>query len=38
MGGMTSTANDTFDITMQPGTAELDGAIGRFELSQDLPR
>src|SRR5947209_2923670 len=31
---MTSTANGTFDITMQPGTAELDGAIGRFELSK----
>jgi hypothetical protein len=32
MGDMASTANGTFDVTMQPGPAELDGAIGRFEL------
>jgi uncharacterized protein DUF3224 len=34
MGGMTSTANGTFDVTVQPRAAELDGAIGRFELSK----
>ena len=31
---MASTANGTFDVTMRPGAAELDGAIGRFELSK----
>jgi Protein of unknown function (DUF3224) len=34
MGGMARTANGTFDVTMQPGDAELNGAIGRFELSK----
>lgn len=29
---MTSTAKGTFDITMQPGLAELDGAVNRFEM------
>jgi Protein of unknown function (DUF3224) len=32
MGDVASTANGTFDVTMQAGAAELDGAIGRFEL------
>ncbi|MGZ4617730.1 MAG: DUF3224 domain-containing protein [Frankiaceae bacterium] len=31
---MTSTAKGTFDVTMQPGAAELDGAVGRFDLSK----
>ena len=34
MDGMTSTARGTFDIAMTPGSAELDGAVGRFELSK----
>jgi Protein of unknown function (DUF3224) len=34
MGGMTSRANGTFDVTVRPGAAELDGAIARFELSK----
>ena len=31
---MVDTARGTFDVTMQPGPAELDGAISRFELSK----
>ena len=31
---MVNTARGTFDVTMQPGPAELDGAISRFELSK----
>ncbi len=31
---MTSTARGTFDVTMQPGAAELDGAVSRFEFSK----
>jgi Protein of unknown function (DUF3224) len=34
MSGMTRTAKGTFDVTMQPGATELDGAISRFELSK----
>ena len=29
---MTSTAKGTFDITMQSGLAQLDGAVNRFEM------
>jgi Protein of unknown function (DUF3224) len=32
--GMTSTAKGTFEVTMQPGPAELDGAVGRLELAK----
>ena len=28
------TARGTFDVTMQPGPAELDGVISRFEFSK----
>lgn len=31
---MVNTARGTFAVTMQPGPAELDGAINRFELSK----
>ena len=31
---MASAARGTFDVTIQPGPAELDGAINRFELSK----
>jgi hypothetical protein len=31
---VTSTARGTFEVTMQPGAAELDGAVARFELSK----
>lgn len=31
---MSSTARGTFDVRMQPGAAELDGAVRRFELSK----
>ena len=31
---MASTAKGTFDVRLQPGAAELDGAVGRFELSK----
>ena len=31
---MVNTASGIFDVTMQPGPAELDGAISRFELSK----
>lgn len=31
---MTSTARGTFEVTIQPGSAELDGAVARFELSK----
>ncbi len=31
---MANTARGTFDVTMQPGPPELDGAISRFELSK----
>jgi hypothetical protein len=34
MGGMASTARGTFDVTMQAGPAELDGAVSRFELAK----
>jgi len=34
MSGMVNTASGIFDVTMQPGPAELDGAISRFELSK----
>jgi len=34
MSGMANTARGTFDVTMQPGPPELDGAISRFELSK----
>jgi hypothetical protein len=34
MSGMAITARGTFDITMQPGAAELDGAVSRFELAK----
>jgi hypothetical protein len=34
MSDMVDTARGTFDVTMQPGPAELDGAISRFELSK----
>jgi len=27
-------AQGTFDVTVQPGTAELDGAVNRFELAK----
>jgi hypothetical protein len=29
---MNGTARGTFDITLRPGSAELDGAVDRFEL------
>lgn len=31
---MASTARGTFDVQLQPGAAELDGAVDRFELSK----
>ncbi len=31
---MTSTAKGTFDVTVRPGAAELDGAVGRIELAK----
>jgi Protein of unknown function (DUF3224) len=31
---MADTARGTFDVTMQPGVAELDGAVGRFDLAK----
>ena len=31
---MVDTARGTFEVTMQPGPAELDGAMSRFELSK----
>ena len=31
---MVNTARGIFAVTMQPGPAELDGAISRFELSK----
>ena len=31
---MTTTARGTFAVTLQPGAAELDGAVARFELSK----
>ena len=31
---MTSTARGTFEVTMRPGAAELDGAVARFELEK----
>ena len=31
---MTSIARGTFDVTMQPATAELEGAVARFELTK----
>ena len=34
MNGMASTASGTFDVSMRPGPAELDGAVSRFELSK----
>lgn len=33
---MANTARGTFDVTMQPGPVELDGAISRFELSKSF--
>jgi uncharacterized protein DUF3224 len=34
MGGMERRANGMFEVTMRPGAAELDGAVGRFDLSK----
>jgi len=34
MSGMVITARGTFDVAIQPGPVELDGAISRFELSK----
>jgi Protein of unknown function (DUF3224) len=34
MSGMAATASGTFDVTVQPGPAELGGAVNRFELSK----
>lgn len=34
MNVMTSTAKGTFDVVMQPGDAELDGSVSRFEMSK----
>jgi hypothetical protein len=34
MSGMTSTAKGTFDVTVRPGAAELEGTVGRFELAK----
>lgn len=31
---MVSSARGTFDVTIQPGPAELDGTVDRFELSK----
>lgn len=31
---MSKIANGTFDVEMQPGPRELDGAVSRFELSK----
>ena len=31
---MVTVASGTFDVDMQPGVAELDGAVSRFELSK----
>lgn len=34
MTGMTTTATGTFDVTLQPSDAELDGAVSRLEMCQ----
>lgn len=34
MNGMAFTASGTFDITMNPGSAELDVGVDRFELAK----
>ena len=31
---MSRTASGTFDVSLAPGVAELDGAVGRFELTK----
>ncbi len=31
---MAKTASGTFEVTLTPGAAELDGAVGRFELTK----
>jgi len=31
---MTRTASGTFEVSLAPGLAELDGAVGRFELTK----
>jgi hypothetical protein len=31
---MSTTASGTFDVTLAPGVAELDGAVSRFELTK----
>ncbi len=31
---MSTTAGGTFDVILTPGVAELDGAVGRFELTK----
>jgi hypothetical protein len=31
---VSSTAKGTFEVDLVPGTAELDGAVGRFELTK----
>jgi hypothetical protein len=31
---MSRTANGTFDVSLVPGAAELDGAVSRFELTK----
>ena len=31
---MSKTASGTFDVTLAPGVAELDGAVSRFELTK----
>lgn len=31
---MATTAHGTFDVTMHPGPAELDGTVDRFEISK----
>jgi hypothetical protein len=33
---MSKTASGTFDVTLAPGVAELDGAVSRFELTKQF--
>ncbi len=33
---MRRTASGTFDVTLRPGSAELDGAVSRFELTKQF--
>jgi hypothetical protein len=33
---VSTTARGTFDVSLTPGVAELDGAVGRFELTKQF--